>query len=164
MATAITRFLITLLFIVILPLALVSCEQRTPQQKTQAQQQETQTAGTGDYEELLSQYKQGKKQAAPQPVENPVFAEWKDMRARRVREGTKLHWRLQVYGVFSDEFWGRLEGNWDYPVSCSLTMAPSSAFKVARDDWVDVVGMFLKVDRRGHVKIAMETLNNLGPR
>lgn len=175
MVTAITRFLITLLLIFILPLALVSCKQRTPQKQTQAKQQETQTAGTDTYEELLSQYKQGKKQAAPQPVENPAFAQWRDMRARRVPEGTKVRWRLYVWSPpthYRNEFAGSLEGDHRYEVVCTTgghNMSDDDFrqyLSIVDGDWIEVLGPYKGVTSYGGagcVLIGIDELTNLGP-
>lgn len=172
MVTGIATFFIILLLIICPPLLLNSCKQTTPQKQTQAKQQETQTAGTDTYEELLSQYKQGKKQAAPQPVENPVFAQWRDMRARRVPEGTKVRWRIKVWVVLSDYYLAKLEGKWDYNVKCPRGLligegeAGEKVFKTmapAQGDWVEIQGRFAGVTSRGDVRVEPDDFTNLGP-
>lgn len=184
MATAITRFLITLLLIFILPLALVSCKQTTPKQKTQAEQQETQVAQQDVYEEHPShvytrEYYQRKTQAAPRKVENPVFAEWRAARGRQMPKGTRLDWNIQVWGIgdYHYSLRGMLEGMLEmspsYEVVCTLEGSKATPEKrqevyrtmlsVVKDDWVRAQGRFRYVDDSGRVVIALEDLRNLGP-
>lgn len=173
MTTAIISFLIPFLVIFISPLLLLSCNQRTPQQKIQAEQQETQTTEVGDYEKLLSQYRKGKKQAAPPKVENPVFTEWKSMRARRVPEGTKVRWRLRVWLVSTNYYVARLEGSRNYEVICPRGLLigegkpDERVFKTmspAEGDWVEVQGRFDGVTSSGRVRLDPDDFTNLGPR
>jgi len=134
MRRVIVRFLVSLLAIFIASLVVSSCKQISRTPRSRVQ------------------------------TENPVFAEWRDMRARRTPEGTKLHWRIYVNIVSSDEFYGYLENNWDYPVFCRKSLAPESADTIAEGDWLEVVGRYAGVDSDGRVKLYLEELTNLGPR
>lgn len=105
-------------------------------------------------------------------VKNSVFAQWKDMRARRVPEGTKVRWRLKVWCVLSDHYIGNLEGNWDYGVRSPwglLFGRGEQGDKVlnvtapADGDWVEIQGRFAGVSSRGDVMVVPDHFTNLGP-
>jgi len=116
-----------------------------------------------------------KPQSRPQPkVKRSVFDEWKDMRARRVPEGTKVHWRLKVFSVLSDHYVAILEGNWAYEVECPRPYAfgigePKKLSPKYRDpaagDWVEIQGHFYGVTPDGYVRLDLiDDFTNLGPR
>jgi len=160
MVIGITRFLIAPLLIFILPLALVSCKQKTPQQKIQH-------ALEGFIEAQVAKEKAQAKL--------PVVAEWKNMRARRVPEGTKVRWRLYVWSPRTphrNEFAGWLEGNSSYDVVCTTLGHNMSDddfrqyLSIVDGDWVEVLGPFRGVTSfaaRGCVLIGIDELTNLGP-
>lgn len=160
MATAITRFLITLLLIFILPLALVSCKQKTPQQKMQ---------------DALKDFIEAQVAKEKEQAKLPVVVEWKNMRARRVLEGTKVRWRLYVWDPPTrrrNEFAGWLEGNSSYDVVCTTLGHNMSDddfrqyLSIVNGDWVEVVGPYKGLTSyaaRGCVLIGIDELTNLGP-
>lgn len=115
-------------------------------------------------DEIEKQIKIREIKIAKRKAENPVFAEWKDMRARRVPVGTEVRWRLQVYFVYPDIFYAYLEGNHNYRVFGTRMVAPREAFIVAVGDWVEVLGKYAGVGHDGKVQLALYELKNLGPR
>jgi len=160
MVTPSTRFLITLLLIFILSFALVSCKQKTPQQKMQ---------------DALSDLIEAGKAREKAQAKKPVFAEWKNMRARQVPEGTKVRWRLYVWSPptrYSNEFAGSLEGDHRYEVVCTTLRHNMSDddfrqyLSIVDGDWVEVLGPYKGVTSyaaAGCVLIGIDELTNLGP-
>lgn len=105
-------------------------------------------------------------------VKNSVFAQWKDMRARRVPEGTKVRWRLKVYSVLTYTYVAILEGNWGYEVVCprgfvTVEAEPNKRLTKTMDpaegDWVVIQGRFVGVTAEGRVSLAPDDFTNLGP-
>lgn len=175
MATAITRFLITLLLIFILSLVPLSCKPRTPQQKTQAEQK---VAGLQSQAEQPVTRKPTSTSRTPKPraqVKRSVFDEWKDMRARQVPEGTKVRWRLYIWSPPTrsrNEFAGSLEGDSRYEVVCTTLGHNMSDddfrqyLTIVNGDWVEVLGPYIGVTSYGGagcVLIGIDELTNLGP-
>lgn len=175
--------LISLLLIFIIPLVPLSRRQRTPQQKTQAEQK---VAGLQSQAEQPVTKKPTPTTTTPKPraqakksvfdaraqVKKSVFDEWKDMRARRVPEGTKVRWRLKVWVVHTNRYVAELEGYPDYKVECPRglligegepdervlkTMAPAAG------DWVEIQGRFDGVTSSGRVRLDPDDFTNLGP-
>jgi len=103
------------------------------------------------------------------------LAQWEDLRARRLPEGTMVSWSLQIWG-FGDyhySFRGMLAESPFYEVVCTLEDSRASPEKsqeiyktilsAAKNDWVRARGRFRYVDDNGRVVIALEDLQNLGP-